>query len=150
MSEQSESPESVASPSVESENSQETADTPQEQVATQDENEALQRQAVYDYLDSGKQYGTTRNLRTPDGLAAKAHFTYTPPSFARSHFKVSHARYQRGSSGGGGVRSSGESRTESRQSNVSDDSHMAMGDCVPSGWWYRFRQQVASIVSGRQ
>jgi hypothetical protein len=31
-----------------------------------------------------------------------------------------------------------------------EDTHMYMGDCVPSGWWYSFWRTVGALLSGRR
>ncbi len=66
---------------------------------------AAKQQAMYDYLDAGKQYGG-RSLRTPDGRADRAHYVYsrsTPHHHNRPH-------YSRRQSHNYGWRSSGGDR----------------------------------------
>jgi hypothetical protein len=122
-------------------------ETYSEMVAKQETQRAAERQAIYDYQEAAGRYGTTRHLRTPDGLAAKAYHTYTRSQPARSRFRG----YQTRPRNYGGGRSYSESFNSSAHYKASaEDTHMYMHDCVPSGWWYSFWHTVGALLSGRR
>ena len=104
--------------------------------------------AVSSYLDARGQYGTNRTLHVPDGKVEQAYYGYVKPSVGRGHSRS----FSRGGSGirHGVGRSSRTSITESwHDKATSNDTHITMHDCVPSGWWRRFWGQVSSNLSSR-
>ena len=113
-----------------------------EMVAQQQAQEAAVRQSVYEYQEA-QRYGSSRVLHAPSYREAEFRSLPRMPGGGRHRHSGGSGRRNTSST----VRYYSESLNSSWQAKAD---HAVMHDCVPSSWWYRFWQQVGSIVGGRQ